>query len=77
MPEMHLTQIGFTNSVCGPLRKKNKEWKNLKKQKIYDIYPNELDRVCFQHGIAYGDFKYLRTLAPMVYKFFDKNLLVE
>ena len=32
---------------------------------------------CFQHGIAYGDFKYVRTLAPLVYKFFDKNLLVE
>ena len=27
MPEMHLTQPGFTNSACGPFTK-NKEFKN-------------------------------------------------
>ena len=30
MPEMHLTQIGFTNSVCGPLRKKKQRVKKPK-----------------------------------------------
>ena len=67
------------------------------------IYQNELDKACFQHDMAYGDFKdltrrtasdkilrdkafniaknpiydrYQRDLASMVYKFFDKKLLV-
>ena len=32
------------------------------------IYQNELDKACFQHDIAYGDFKYLnrRTAADKV-----------
>ena len=72
MPEMHLTQIGFTNSVCGPLRKKSKECKNLKKEKIYDIYPSELDRACFQHGIAYGDLKDLTRRTT-----FDKSWVMK
>ena len=33
------------------------EYKNSKKQEIYDIYQNELDKVCFQHDMTYGDFK--------------------
>ena len=26
------------------------------------IYPNELDKACFQHDMAYGDFKYLTRI---------------
>ena len=37
MLEMHLKQPGFTYSACGPFPKK-KEIKNLKKQKIQDIF---------------------------------------
>ena len=67
------------------------------------IYQNELDKACFQHDMAYGDFKdltrrttsdkilrdkafniaknpkynkYQKGLASMVYKCFDKRLLV-
>ena len=67
------------------------------------IYQNELDKACFQHDMAYGDFKiltrrtasdkilrdkafniaknpkydgYQRGHASVVYKFFDKKLLV-
>ena len=67
------------------------------------IYQNELDKACFQHDIAYGDFKdltgrtdfdqifrdktfniaknpkydrYERGVASVVYKCFDKKLLV-
>ena len=36
MPEMHLKQPGFT-CACGPFTK-NKEFKNLKKQKIQAIF---------------------------------------
>ena len=28
------------------------------------IYQNELDRACFQHDMAYGDFKDLNRRAP-------------
>ena len=50
------------------LLKAKKEFKNLQKQEIQDIYiyiyRNELDKVCFQHDKAYGDFKDLaRTTA--------------
>ena len=38
MPEMHLKQPGFTYSACGPFTKTKKEYKNLKKQEIYDIF---------------------------------------
>ena len=43
------------------LLKTKKEFKNLQKQEIQDIYiyiyRNVLDKVCFQHDKAYGDFK--------------------
>ena len=66
MPEMHLTQPGFTYSACG-LFVKNKE----RIQKFKEtgdtsyIYKNELDKTWFQHDMAYGDFKDLakRTAA--------------
>ena len=69
MPEMHLKQPGFTYSACGPFTK-NKE-RIQKFQETGDtsyIYKNELDKVCFQHDIAYGDFKDLarRTASDKV-----------
>ena len=49
-------------------QKTKKEFKNLKKQEIQDIYKNELDKACFQHDMTYGDFKYLakRTASDKV-----------
>ena len=38
MAEMHLKQPGFTYSACGPFTKIKKEFKNLKKQEIQDIF---------------------------------------
>ena len=69
MPEMHLKQPGFTYSACGPFTK-NKEFKNLKKQDTSYIYKNELDKACFQHDMAYGNFKDLkrRTFSDKVLK---------
>ena len=58
MPEMHLKQPGFNYIACGPFTK-NKE----RIQKLIEtgdtkyIYRNELDRACFQHDMACGDFK--------------------
>ena len=61
MPEMHLKQPGFTYSACG-LFTKNKQ----RIQRLIEtgdtnfIYRNELDKACFQHDMAYGDFKDLK-----------------
>ena len=60
MPEIHLKQPGFTYSVCGPFTKNKERIQNFKEtgDRKY-IYRNELNKVYFQHDIAYGDFKYL------------------
>ena len=61
MLEMHLKQPGYTYSACGPFTK-NKE----RVQKFEEtgdtsyIYKNGLDKACFQHDMAYGDFKDLK-----------------
>ena len=39
MAEMDLRQPGFTYKACGPFKKKTKkEYKNLKKQDIHNIF---------------------------------------
>ena len=58
MPEMHLRQPGFTYSACGSFTKNKKRIRKFKQtgDSRY-IYKNELDKACFQHDMAYGDFK--------------------
>ena len=56
MPEMHLKQSGFTYSACGLFTKKKERIKKETGDTSY-IYKNELDKACFQHDMAYGDFK--------------------
>ena len=51
MPKMHLIVKcipGFTYSACGPFKETG--------DSRY-IYKNELHKACFQHDMAYGDFK--------------------
>ena len=56
MPEMPLKQPGFTYSACGPFTKKRiQKFKEAGDSKC--IHKNELDKACFQHDMAYGDFK--------------------
>ena len=61
MPEMHLRQLGFTHSACGALTKTKERILKLKQtgDSRY-VYKNELDKACFQHDMAHGDFKDLK-----------------
>ena len=68
---MHLKQPGFTYSACG-LFTKNKQriQRFMETGDTNYIYRNDLDKACFQHDIAYGDFKNLkrRTQSDKVLK---------
>ena len=72
MLEMHLRQLGFTYSACGPFTKSTKRIQKLK-QTGHSICncKNELDKLCFQHDMAYRDFKDLqkRTAADKVLRY--------
>ena len=58
VPEMHLRQLGFTNSACGPLTKNKERIQKVKETRDSRcFYQNELDKACFQHEVAYEDFK--------------------
>ena len=74
---MHLRQPGFTYSACGSFTKNKERTQKFKEtgdsRYIYriiyrNIYRNELDKACFQHDMAYGDFKNLtrRTASDKV-----------
>ena len=55
---MHLRQLGFTYSACAPSTKNKERIKKFKEtgDSRY-IHQNELDKPCFQHDMAYEDFK--------------------
>ena len=58
IPEIHLKQPGFTYSACGPFTKNKERIQKFKETgDTKYIYRNELDKACFQHDMAYGDFK--------------------
>ena len=58
MPKIHLKQSGFTYGACGPFTKNKERIQKFKETgDTKFIYKNELDRACFQHDMAYGDFK--------------------
>ena len=49
MPEMHLKQLGFTYSACGPLTKNKERIEKLMQRGNTDfIYKNVVDKACFQ-----------------------------
>ena len=58
MLEIHLKQPGLTYSACGPFTKNKKRIQKFKETRDSRyIYKNELGKACFQHDMAYGDFK--------------------
>ena len=58
MPDMHLRQPGFTYSACELFTKNKQSIQKFKEtgDSRY-TYQDKLDKVCFQHDMAYGDFK--------------------
>ena len=70
MHKMHLRQPRFTYSACGSFTKNKERIKKLKEtgDSRY-IYQKKLDKACFQHDMAYGDFTDLNRI-----KFADKVL---
>ena len=61
MLEMHLKQPRFTYNASGPFTE-NKERIQTSKETgdTSCLYKNELDKACFQHDMAYRDFKDLK-----------------
>ena len=58
VPEMHLKQLGFTYSACGPFTKNKQRIEKFMQTGNTDfIYKNELDKVFFEHDMAYGKSK--------------------
>ena len=69
MHEMHLKQPGFTYSARRPFIKNKERIQKFKETgDTRYIYKNESDKACFQHDMAYGDFKDLakRTVSGKV-----------
>ena len=69
MPEMYLRQLQCIYSAHGPFTKNKERIQKFKETgDTKYIYRNELDKACFQHDMAYGDFKDLakRTAADKV-----------
>ena len=61
IPEMHLKQPGFTYSSCWSFTKNKERIQKFKETgDTRYIYKNELDKACFQHNMAYEDFKGLK-----------------
>ena len=76
MPETHLRQPRFTYSACGPLTMNKERIQKFKQtgDSRY-IYRNELDKACFQHDMAYGDFKDLAKIAAADKILIDKAFI--
>ena len=58
MPEMHLRQLQFVHSPCGPFtrhKERIKEFKCAGDTRL--LYRNELDKACFKHDAAYAECK--------------------
>ena len=69
---MHLVDpIVKEYSDCGPFSKHKKRIQDFMQDgRLSNIYKNELDKACFQHDMAYNEFKDLekRTQSDVVLK---------
>ena len=76
MPEMHLRKPIFTYSAYGLFTNNKKIIQKFKETgNSRYIYQSELDKVCFQHDMAYGDFKYLTRRNASATILLDRNMM--
>ena len=69
MPEMHSKQPAFTFSACGPFTKNKERIQKFKETgDTKYISKNELDKACFQHDMAYGDFSRIQQEEQLLLK---------
>ena len=71
MPELHLKQLQFTYSACGPFTKNCERTQKLREiGNLKHLYRNELDKACFAHDTAYSYSKNLakRTISDKILK---------
>ena len=55
---MHLRQPRFTYRASGPFTKNKQRIQKFKEtEHLRYIYQNKLDKACFQHDIAHGNFQ--------------------
>ena len=56
--KMHLRQLRFTYNACEIFTKSKERIQKCKERSDSRyMYQNELDKACFQHDMAFGDFK--------------------
>ena len=61
MPVMHLKEPRCSYSALGAFTKNKERIQKFKETgEVSYIYKSELDKACFQHDMAYGDFKDLK-----------------
>ena len=64
-----LRQLGLTYCSCGTFTKSKERMQNFKETGDSQyICQNELNEICFQHDIAYGDFKDLTKFLVLLLK---------
>ena len=76
MLEMHLRKPIFTYSAHGLFTNNKKIIRKFKETgNSRYIYQSELDKVCFQHDMAYGDFKDLTRRNASAKILLDRNMM--
>ena len=79
LPEMHLKQPGFTYSACEPFKKNKERIEKLKETEDTNYIWRKTDSDKFLRDKAFDVVKdlkydgYQRSLASMIYKFFEKS----
>ena len=50
IPKLHVKQLGFTYSTCGPFTKNKERIEKFMQTRNEDyIFKKDLDKICFQH----------------------------
>ena len=75
MPELHLWDPKIKKySACGPFTKhKQRISQSIEDGRLRHIYKNELDKVCFQHDMAYNSYKDLKEITQSDIVLKNKN----